>query len=282
MNTYLTQPLIIVRGAGDIATGTIHRLVRCGYWVLCLETNCPTSIRRNVSFSEAVYEGLWEVEGVKAVLVSGIEQAVFEMKQGNAAVMIDPLGSSITSLKPDIVIDAILAKKNLGTRLDMARLTIALGPGFTAGEDVSYVIETMRGHDLGKIIAKGKALSNTGIPGNIAGYTKERVIYAAAKGKIASTDAIGTIVMKGDVIADIITDQGIKHRVTASISGVLRGIIREGYYVTKGLKIADIDPRMEEVQNCSLISDKARCIAGSVLELVVRSERGITDEDGEC
>ena len=216
--------LIIVRGAGDISTGTIHRLFRAGFPVLALETDHPSAIRRKVAFSEAVYDGTATVEGITAVRISGLREMTAVLEKGQLPLLVDPEGQSIRQLCPTVVVDAILAKKNLGTSMDMADLTIALGPGFEAGKDVRYVIETMRGHDLGRIISSGFAAPNTGVPGLIGGFGAERVI--------------------------------------------LRGIIRDEYPVTRGFKLADVDPRLEELKNCFTISDKARCIAGSVLELV--------------
>ena len=164
--------------------------------------------------------------------------------------------------------DAILAKRNLGTCRNMAPLTIALGPGFVAGQDVDAVVETKRGHRLGRIIREGSAIPNTGIPGVIGGYGAERVIHAQANGVFMNVRKIGDLVEKGEAIATIRTPEGKDIPVTAQISGILRGLLRSGYTVTPGFKIADIDPRREELSNCFLISDKSRCIAGSVLELV--------------
>ena len=164
--------------------------------------------------------------------------------------------------------DAILAKRNLGTSRDMAPLTIALGPGFVAGQDVDAVVETKRGHRLGRIIREGSAIPNTGIPGVIGGYGAERVIHAQAAGVFMNVRKIGDLVEKGETIATIRTPEGADIPVTAQIPGILRGLLRSGYPVTPDFKIADIDPRREELSNCFLISDKSRCIAGSVLELV--------------
>ena len=164
--------------------------------------------------------------------------------------------------------DAILAKKNLGTTRDMAPLTIALGPGFTAGQDVDVVVETKRGHRLGRIIREGSAIPDTGIPGIIGGYGKERVIHAGTAGIFMDLRKIGDIVEAGETIAQIHTADGAMISVTTQITGILRGLLRSSYPVTPGFKVADIDPRKEEFSNCFLISDKARCIAGSVLELV--------------
>ncbi|WP_343101772.1 selenium-dependent molybdenum cofactor biosynthesis protein YqeB [Romboutsia sp. MSSM.1001216sp_RTP31141st1_G3_RTP31141_220114] len=262
--------MIVVRGAGDLASGVIHRLNRCGFDVVCLEVEKPLAIRRNVSFSEAVYEGEFSVEGVCAKLCNSIDEIKKTIKDNNVALVVDEKGEYIKYLKPDIVIDCILAKKNLGTNKDMAKLTIALGPGFCAGKDVDIVIETMRGHNLGKIINSGYALKNTATPGVINGVGKERVGYAKESGIIENIASIGSIVKKDEVLAYIINKENEKIDVKANIDGVLRGIIRNKSNIVKGLKILDIDPRIEEVNNCYTISDKARCIAGSVLEEVVR------------
>jgi xanthine dehydrogenase accessory factor len=220
-----------------------------------------------VSLCEAVYQGTAIIEGMEAVKIERADEAEEVINQGKVPVLVDPEGESIELLRPAIVIDAILAKKNLGTHRDMAGLTIALGPGFTAGEDVDYVIETKRGHNLGRIITQGSAAPNSGVPGNIGGYTKERVIHASAGGTLYNVRNIGDIVKKGEIIAVIkARDETIP--VEATINGIIRGLIRDGYPVTCGFKIADIDPRQEELKNCFTISDKARCIAGSSLEVV--------------
>lgn len=314
--------LIICRGAGDLATGIIHRLHRAGHRVIALETDYPAAIRRQVSFCEAVYDGSAAVEGVTARLVpvltdakndtetdvetdaetdtetySGVNdtptanivsekwsrsaiEAVLEA--GEVPLLIDPTGESIELLKPDVVIDAIIAKKNLGTTINMAPLVIGVGPGFTAGNDVHLVIESMRGHNLARIITDGMAQPNTGVPGNIAGFTSERVIHAPAAGYIHDVRKIGDIVQKGDEIARIYPDKGSLDNalseyvpVNATITGIIRGLIREGYYFREGFKIADIDPRESELTNCFTISDKARSIAGSVLEAVSAFEHGV-------
>lgn len=265
--------LIIVRGGGDLATGTIHRLWSAGLRVLVLETTQPAAIRRQVALCEAVYEGETTVEGLRAVRIETLEQAQSVWAQSVWAqsavpVLIDPEGACIARAKPDVVVDAILAKRNLGTCRNMAPLTIALGPGFVAGQDVDAVVETKRGHRLGRIIREGSAIPNTGIPGVIGGYGAERVIHAQANGVFMNVRKIGDLVEKGEVISTIRTPEGKDIPVTAQISGILRGLLRSGYLVTPGFKIADIDPRREELSNCFLISDKSRCIAGSVLELV--------------
>ena len=260
--------LIIVRGGGDLATGTIHRLWSAGLRVLVLETTRPAAIRRQVALCEAVYEGEATVEGLRAVRIEALEQAQSVWAQGAVPVLVDPEGACIARAKPEVVVDAILAKKNLGTTRDMAPLTIALGPGFTAGQDVDVVVETKRGHRLGRIIREGAAIPNTGVPGVIGGYGAERVIHAEKAGIFRNVCAIGDIVSAGETIAEIETPDGIRTPVTTRIAGILRGLLRDGYPVTPGFKVADVDPRREELENCFLISDKARCIAGSVLELI--------------
>lgn len=260
--------LIIVRGGGDLATGTIHCLWSAGFRVLVLEAQHPAAIRRQVALCEAVYEGETIVEGLRAVRIDSLEQAAAVWAENAVPVLVDPAGGSIRSAKPAAVVDAILAKKNLGTTRDMAPLTIALGPGFTAGKDVDAVIETKRGHRLGRIIREGTAIPNTGIPGVIAGFGKERVIHAQAEGVFEDVRNIGDLVEAGETIAQIRTVDEATVPVTTQIPGILRGLLRSGYPVTPGFKVADVDPRKEELANCFLISDKARCIAGSVLELV--------------
>ena len=302
--------LIICRGAGDLATGIIHRLHRAGHRVIALETDYPAAIRRQVSFCEAVYDGSAAVEGVTARLVPALVDAETDtetysgendtpaahivsekwdssaieavLEAGEVPLLIDPKGESIALLKPDVVVDAIIAKKNLGTTIDMAPLVIGVGPGFTAGQDVHLVIESMRGHNLARIITDGMAQPNTGVPGNIAGFTSERVIHAPAAGYIHDVRKIGDIVQKGDEIARIYPDKESYDNalseyvpVNATITGIIRGLIREGYYFRKGFKIADIDPRESEITNCFTISDKARSIAGSVLEAVSAFEHGV-------
>ena len=260
--------LIIVRGGGDLATGTIHRLWSAGLCVLVLEAEHPAAIRRQVSLCEAVYEGETTVEGLRAIHIEALTQAETAWNQNAVPVLVDPKGRSIAQAKPDVLVDAILAKKNLGTTRDMAPLTIALGPGFTAGLDVDVVVETKRGHRLGRIIREGTAIPNTGIPGVIGGYGKERVIHASTAGVFMDVRQIGDIVEAGETIAQIRTADGMAVPVTTQITGILRGLLRSEYLVTPGFKVADVDPRKEELSNCFLISDKARCIAGSVLELV--------------
>ena len=264
--------LIIVRGGGDLATGTIYKLKKSGFPVLILETQNPSAIRRNVAFCEAVYQGKQTVEDMTCYPAESLQQAKEFLEEGKLAVLVDPMGESISRLKPLAVVDAILAKKNLGTSRDMAPITIALGPGFVAGQDVDAVIETKRGHNLGRVLWTGSAAPNTGIPGTIGGYGKERVIHCPAKGILRNVKKITDRVTKGEIIAVVETENGIVP-VEATLDGILRGLIRDGYPVKAGFKMADIDPRTEEWGNCFTISDKARCIAGGVLEALLQRKR---------
>ena len=261
--------LIIVRGGGDLATGTIYKLKKSGFPVLILEVPYPSAIRRNVAFCEALYQGTQTVEDMTCYRAESLAQAKQFLCEGKLTVLVDPAGESIPQLKPLAVVDAILAKKNLGTNRNMAPITVALGPGFVAGEDVDAVIETKRGHHLGRVLWTGSAALNTGIPGIIGGYGRERVIHCPAKGILRNVKKITDTVSKGDVIAVVETEQGTVP-VEATLDGILRGLIRDGYPVTAGFKIADIDPREDELGNCFTISDKARCIAGGVLEAILQ------------
>ncbi len=260
--------LIIVRGGGDLATGTIYKLYKCGFPVLVLEVPMPSAIRRNAAFSEAVYEGTQTVEDVTCYLADSVEEAESLLAEGKLTMLVDPKGDAIARLKPLAVVDAILAKKNLGTNRDLAPITVALGPGFEADVDVDAVVETQRGHNLGRVLWSGTAAPNTGIPGIIGGYGRERVIYSPAAGILRDVCHITDTVKKGQTIAVIETETE-KIPVTATLDGLLRGLLRDGYPVPEGFKIADIDPRIQEYDNCFTISDKSRCIAGGVVEAIL-------------
>ena len=254
--------LIIIRGAGDLATAVAIRLHNSGFRVICLETDKPTVIRRTVSFAQAVFDGKACVEGVYARLVSvnDIDRAFSE---DVVPVLIDPCGDSIQTLLPEVLIDAIIAKKNLGTTKGMAAFTVALGPGFVAGEDVDCVVETARGHNLARLIYSGSAAPNTGIPGNIEGFTSERVIHSPCSGTFHAVRKIGDIVAKGDVIAKV-GDMPVP----ASINGMIRGLLHDGLDVPEHFKIADIDPRGSRADYLTC-SDKARALGGAILEAVM-------------
>lgn len=270
----MKKHLVIVRGGGDLATGVIQALQRAGFQLLALEVPDPSAIRRQVALSEAVYDGSAVVEDITARLCRSGQAIEKAWRSGEVPILIDPQGKSIAELKPWAVVDAILAKKNVGTTRNMAPHTIALGPGFTAGVDVDVVIETKRGHNLGRLIYKGEAAPNTGIPGMIAGFGKERVIHSPSSGYFYGLTVIGDMVEKGRPIG-VITQEalpdGVKPAVAmgipvpATLTGLLRGMIRSTYPVVSGFKIADIDPRKDELKNCFTISDKARCLGGAVL-----------------
>lgn len=270
----MKDKLVIVRGGGDLATGVVQALWRAGFLLLVLEVPDPSAIRRQVALSEAVYDGSATVEDMTARCCKSGRAIEKAWRDHEVPIVIDPQGRSIAELKPWAVVDAILAKKNLGTTRAMAPHTIALGPGFTAGVDVDVVIETKRGHNLGRLIYQGDAAPNTGIPGMIAGFGKERVIHSPAAGYFYGLAAIGDIVEKGQPVG-VITQEalpdGVKPAVAmgipvpATLTGLLRGMIRSTYPVVLGFKIADIDPRKDELKNCFTISDKARCLGGAVL-----------------
>lgn len=299
----ITDQLVIVRGGGDLATGVIWALRRAGFPVLILESEHPSAIRRTVALSEAVYEGTATVEDITVRLARNLDQAEYYLFEDGIAMLVDPEGHAIrdiidseekysewdtglTTLEGGgrhlfltAVVDAILAKKNLGTTKDMAPFVIALGPGFTAGVDCDVVIETMRGHTLARPIEEGSALPNTGTPGLIAGHAADRVIHSPAKGVLHALSKIGDVVEQDQVIAQIETEGQESVPVKASFSGLLRGMIRDGYPVTEGFKIADIDPRREQYQNCFTVSDKARALGCSVVtELVGYAARKAVDE----
>lgn len=263
----INNELVIVRGAGDLATGIVYSLYKAHFKVIILETQHPSAIRRKVALSEAVYDGKTKVEDIEAVLVKNYEEAlniIVNKDYKEIPILIDPNCEILNNIKPTFLIDAIIAKKNLGTNKSMAKYTIALGPGFTAGKDCDIVIETMRGHNLGRIYLEGEAIPNTGIPGNIGGKEAERVIHASSDGIIENIKNIGDFLREKEVIAYINNDNK-KIEVIAPFEGLLRGIIRDGFKVRNGLKIADIDPRKSEYDNCFTISDKARNLGGAVL-----------------
>jgi xanthine dehydrogenase accessory factor len=251
---------VIVRGGGDIATGTIYRLMKCGFNVVVLEVEHPTAIRRTVSFAQAVFDGETTVEDLQAVRIESIEDIWASINGKKIPLLIDSLGGAIEVLKPEIVVDATIAKRNIGTYMSMAPIVIGLGPGFSAGEDVHAVIETNRGHNLGRVIYKGSAEPNTGNPGIIEGYGKERIIRSTSQGRIKTIAKIGDLVKAGQVVAYI-----EQVPVLSPLDGVLRGLIQDGTIVENQYKIGDVDPRGKR-EYCFTISDKARSVAGGVLE----------------
>ena len=255
--------LVVIRGAGDLATGVALRLWRAHIRVVMTDIERPTAIRRTVCFSQAIVHGETTVEDVTAKRAASPEAALGILKTGCIPVLADPDGVCIPALKPDAVVDAILAKKNLGTKITDAPVVIGVGPGFTVGVDFHAVVETMRGHYLGRVIHEGSAIPNTGIPGLIGGFAGERVLRAPADGAFHRILDIGAQVKMGDVAATV---DGIP--MACTLDGVLRGILADGTPVFKGMKAGDIDPRCE-VRHCYCASDKALAVGGGVLEAVL-------------
>lgn len=255
---------VLIKGAGDLATGIAYEFWLAGHEVLMTEIDVPLSVRRMVSFSRAVYEGEAQVEKAKGILVQNLEEARAVTAAGNIAVIVDKEAKIREEYKPDILIDSIMAKQNTGTGKEDAPVVIGIGPGFTAGSDCHYVIETQRGPSLGNVICEGSAIPNTGIPGEIAGYTIQRLIKASASGKAEPAVRIGDLVKKGQVVA---VTGGVP--VYAQMSGIVRGMLQEGVEVEKGLKIGDIDAR-ENREYCYTISDKARKIGRGALEAAMK------------
>jgi xanthine dehydrogenase accessory factor len=260
----IEELVFLIRGAGEMASGVAHRLHQSHFKICMIEIPHPLAVRREVTFSEAIYEGEKEVEGVRAKLISKTEEIKSVWEKSKIPILVDPDGKKTRSfLKPNVLVDGIMAKKNLGTQINDAPLVIGLGPGFSAGKDVHIVIETNRGHHLGKMILSGSAESDTGIPGEIGGYTMERLLRTTKKGIFHPQKSIGDRVNKGSVVA-VVEDFPI----IAKISGVVRGLLREGVEVRKGMKVGDIDPRGKK-ESCFTISDKARAIGGGVLEAIL-------------
>jgi xanthine dehydrogenase accessory factor len=263
--TDLRKLIIVIKGAGEMASAVAWRLYRANMQkVLMLETDNPLAVRREVSFCEAVHDGHKTVEEVEAVRVQSLTDIHQAWEHGKIAVAADSQWNLLEKVRPDVVVDAILAKKNLGTRMQDAVLVIGLGPGFGAGSDVHLVVETNRGHNLGRIITAGSAEPNTGIPGTIGGFAEERVLRAPTDGKFTTRRSIGDHLKEDDIVGFV-----MKAEVRTKIGGVIRGLIRSDTSVTNGLKLGDIDPRGQP-HYCYTISDKARAIGGSVLEAVMR------------
>lgn len=254
---------ILIRGAGDLASGIAHRLCRSGFRVCLVDTATPMAVRRMVAFSEAVYEGEKTIEGITAVRISRPEEISSVWEKGQIPLLIDPANEIRHTLKPHVLVDAILAKRNTGTRKSDAPLVIGMGPGFYAGADVHVVIETNRGHNLGKLILDGSAEPNTGVPGSIGGFSVERVLRAPCDGVFKSLKDIGDKVIKGELVARV-ADMPIH----GSIDGIIRGMLRENTPVKSGVKVGDIDPR-GDIRLCPTISDKARSLGGAVIEAIL-------------
>ena len=259
---------IWIRGAGDLATGIALRLYRSGFDIVMSDIAVPTTVRRTVAFSPAVYEGEASVEGITGKFCENISMIDTVMESGCIPVVVDPSGEIMKEYKPDIIVDAIIAKTNIGTKITDADIVIGVGPGFEAGVDCHAVVETKRGHNLGRVIWSGSAYPNTGVPGNIGGYTVERIIRATADGVFRAKVNIGDYVKAGDLLA--YCDET---PVYANIDGIVRGLLQDGVKVKTGMKSGDVDPRAEK-EYCFTVSDKASAIGGGVLEAILSKISG--------
>ena len=255
---------VLIRGAGDLASGIALRLFHAKMEVIMTDLPRPTAIRRTVCFSQAILFGTMTVEDVTAVFAKTSEAAVSILKEKKIPVLADPEAACIAALRPDAVVDAILAKRNLGTKITDAPCVIGVGPGFTAGVDCHACVETMRGHTLGRVITEGSPIPNTNIPGLIGGFAGERVLRAPADGIFRQRLEIGDMVEQNEIAGFVGTEP-----MRCQISGVLRGLLADGTPVHRGMKAGDVDPR-GEVSYCQLVSDKALAIGGGVLEAILR------------
>lgn len=262
-----TAMRVVVKGGGDLGSGVAWRLHRCGFRVLVTETAQPTVIRRAVAFASAVYDDAITVEGVTARLAAGDDGVLEAWASGVVPVLVDPQAAVVDRLRPEAVVDAIMAKRNLGTGPTDAPIVVALGPGFTAGRDCHAVVETNRGHDLGRVILKGSAEPNTGVPGTVGGESGRRVLRAPQPGMLRTARAIGDRVGEGELVAYVDSEP-----VRARLEGVVRGLLQDGLAVREGMKVGDIDPR-GVVSHCFTISDKALAVAGGVVEAILYLRR---------
>ncbi|MBA2284841.1 MAG: EF2563 family selenium-dependent molybdenum hydroxylase system protein [Ktedonobacteraceae bacterium] len=272
----MRHTLVAVKGAGDLASGVIHRLARAGFAVMASELAQPTNLRRTVAFAEAVVLGEMTVEGVTARRVTSVAEAREALVAGLVPVVVDPDGSLFRQMQPAALVEATLTKYNSGVTMQDAPIVIALGPGYEAGRDVHAVVETNRGHNLGRVYVQGTAEPNTGVPGTIGGYSAERLLRAPCVGKLYSVRAIGDMVQAGETVAVVRpadVDDADAMPVSAAISGILRGLVRDGLPVSTGMKIGDVDSRAKR-EHCFTISDKARAVAGGVLEAVLHFSNG--------
>jgi xanthine dehydrogenase accessory factor len=256
-------PLTLVVGGGELGSAVSHRLVRAGIGVVVNDLERPRCIRRNVCFAMALWEGSKEVEGVEALRVSQAKQAEAAVERGKIGVVAGDFKAIVSELAPDVAVDARMLKTGDGITRDLAPLVIGLGPGFTAGGNVDVVVETKRGHDLGRVIYVGSAHPDTGIPGEILGFAGERVIRAPGSGSFRSAVRLGALVAEGEVVG-YVGDAEVR----APISGLLRGLVDDGVEVSSGRKMGDVDPRGSEIDPCT-ISDRGRSVAGGVLEAIM-------------
>jgi xanthine dehydrogenase accessory factor len=266
--------LVVIKGAGDLASGIALRLFYAGFSPVMTEIRAPTAVRRTVCFSEAVYNGRARVEDVTALLVRTANEISACIARKEIALFVDEKAEIVRRIRPAAVVDAIMAKRNTGTNIADAQTVVGVGPGFVAGHDCHAVVETSRGHTLGRVIYEGAAKPNTGIPGNIGGYTVERLLRANADGIFVARKHIGDVARRGETVAEIVPEKGGSTRsvepvpLVAAIDGILRGILPSGFPVSQGMKAGDIDPRCER-DHCFTVSDKALAVAGGVLEALL-------------
>ncbi len=268
MDESLHNIRVVVKGAGDLATGVMHRLARAGFSVVATELPYPTVVRRTVSFAEAITAGHMTVEGITARRAESLSEIHSALALDHIPVIVDPNGQMLTQLAPTVLVEATLSKHNTGISIHDAPIVIALGPGYEAGVDAHAVIETNRGHNLGRVYLSGFAEPNTGVPGPIGGYTLERLLRAPCAGTLYATHHIGDLVQANETVALIKTASGESIPVISAISGVLRGLVSEGLPVFAGMKVGDVDPRASR-EHCFTISDKSRAIGGGVLEAIL-------------
>jgi len=255
--------VVLIKGAGDLASGVAYRLVRAGFPVIMTELAQPTVVRRTVAFAQAIFDGSTCVEGICARSVATPAEALVLARAGEIAVLVDPRAIAVRAARPAVVVDAIIAKSNTGTRRDDAPIVVALGPGFRAGIDAHAVIETSRGHRLGRVILFGEAEPDTGVPAPVDGHGADRVLRAPADGFFIGVRKIGDKVEAGDILGYVASET-----LFGPFKGCLRGLIQTGVPVRKGMKVGDVDPRASP-EHCYTISDKALAIAGGVLEAVL-------------
>lgn len=264
----IQETMIAVKGAGDLASGVMHRLARAGFPVMATELAEPTVVRRTVSFAEAVLQDSMTIEGVTARRADSLVEIRAIIARGEIPVAVDPDGVMLHELHPPVLIEATLSKHNTGVSMNDAPIVIALGPGYEAGKDVHAVIETNRGHNLGRVYLEGCAEANTGVPGAIGGYTIERLLKAPVAGTFYGVRQIGDLAQEGETVAIIRTSDGHDEPVVAAIRGIVRGLLRDSLHVNAGMKIGDIDPRAAR-EHCFTISDKSRAVGGGALEAIL-------------
>jgi xanthine dehydrogenase accessory factor len=263
----LRDVLVAVKGAGDLATGVIHRLKRAGFAVMATELPQPTVLRRTVAFADAVPSGQMTVEGITACCAASVADIRAALANGFAPIVVDPGGEILRQMQPRVLVEATLSKHNSGITMNDAPIVIALGPGYEAGKDAHAVIETNRGHNLGRVYLQGSAEPNTGVPGTIDGYAGERLLRASCAGRLYGLRHIGDQVQAGEIVAVVKSDEG-DTPIIAAISGILRGLVLDSLEVNTGMKVGDIDPRAVR-EHCFTISDKSRAVGGGVLEAVM-------------